>query len=99
MPHKMHIIAGIYLSKLALASLEDARKMLEIIERATPVSENHELPWPHRFYTRETTGERLMDIEVINTTLHSEEDANRLIDAARDKRNAEKAGAAKLKAA
>lgn len=90
MAHALHIIADINGRKLALESMKDAEDLMGILQRATNLKDSHELPWPHRFYTAEDTGGRLMDIEIISTTLLSESEATRIISEEREARSQKK---------
>lgn len=71
------IVASVPDGKLALASMADAEALLGIIQRATPLSDSFNLPWPMRYM--EASDKRLVEIELLQGKPYTAEEGSRLI--------------------
>lgn len=71
------IVASVPDGKLALASMADAEALLGIIQRATPLTDSFELPWPMRYM--EASNKRLVEIELLQGRPYTAEEGSRLI--------------------
>lgn len=83
-----HIIATIGSNKIELASLEDAQKLLEIIDRSAALEESYDLEAPYVYYS---TGRDLnVEVKITHRSPTETAAAERIIAEKRDQRAAER---------
>lgn len=72
------IVASVPDGKFALASMADAEALLGIMQRATPLKDSFELPWPMRYMVTSDSS-RLVELELLKGAPYSAEEGARLI--------------------